>query len=431
MLHKRLTVEDALLRRLSLFAGSTSVLPTLAQKAAFLGALHPRDCLRLLGKVCALGQHLLARLRGPCLVRLAHLFSTQHPTSSTCAESIRQAPAGWSAAPSQEHRAQQGAGLSKPGRRHPLSLVWQVCGPALNGKKLTPAAEVWRAPLLAGGGRQAHAVGRQGRLRGAGPWAGPAGEPGAQPSPATWTSRRPTSCRCAPRALPALRLVLAAHEQAHLAPLWGVSRMHQLYPGLPLCAAPLRTSTGCVTLESSGAWVACGMAQVALQSTLQTCGEARHGLRAAHYDILPVSRGLACCLTLCMRARAVPARRAGGPRARRPGGRVLCLRDGKPSPDGLALLVAALATAGARLLQSSGATAPRRIPSFSTWKQDGVTNALELPHRMHSKTLACCMPSLHRLPQSCTCCAGPSHSPPLLKPAAILSTAPVLSSCGT
>ena len=38
-------------RRLSLFAGSSSVLPTLAQKAAFLGALHPRDRLRLLGKV--------------------------------------------------------------------------------------------------------------------------------------------------------------------------------------------------------------------------------------------------------------------------------------------------------------------------------------------------------------------------------------------
>ena len=34
---------------------------------------------------------------------------------------------------------------------------------------------------------------------------------------------------------------------------------------------------------------------------------------------------------------------------------VLCLRDGKPSPDGLALLVASVATAGAQLLQSSGA----------------------------------------------------------------------------
>ena len=307
-------------RRLSLFAGSTSVLPTLAQKAAFLGALQPRDCVRLLGKVCALGQHLLARLRGPCLVRLAHLFSTQHPTSSTCAESIRQAPAGWSAAPSQEHRAQQGAGLSKPGRRHPLSLVWQVCGPALNGKKLTPAAEVWRAPLLAGGGRQAHAVGRQGRLRGAGPWAGPAGEPGAR-------HRRL-------RGLPADRRHAGARRALCLLSGWYWQRMnrrtwrrsgcfpdHQLYPGLPLCAAPLRTKYRLCDLGEQRRMGSLRHGTGCIAEHPSDMRRSAHGLRAAHYDILPVSRGLACCLTLCMRARAVPARRAGGPRARRPGGR--------------------------------------------------------------------------------------------------------------
>ena len=41
-------------RRLSLFAGSSSVLPSLPQKAALLDALRPRDRLRLLGKVHSL-----------------------------------------------------------------------------------------------------------------------------------------------------------------------------------------------------------------------------------------------------------------------------------------------------------------------------------------------------------------------------------------